>query len=69
MIGRHRFVNYRMLLGLDKETKDALLYIEQAVKQSPTGAVRYAIRTMARSLQASEALQGVPQNLGQVGKG
>jgi hypothetical protein len=69
MLGRQRFVNYRMQLGLDKETKDALLYIAQAVKQSPTGAARFAIRNMARSLQTSEALQGVPQDLSRVENG
>jgi predicted transcriptional regulator len=55
-----------MQLGLDKETKDALLYIAEAVKQSPTGAARYAIRNMARSLQTSETLQGIPQEPAQV---
>jgi predicted transcriptional regulator len=66
MLSRHRFVNFKMLLGLDKETKEALIYIAQAVKQSPTGAARYAIKNMARSLQTSEILQGIPQDPAQV---
>lgn len=60
--GRPRFVIYKLLLGLDKPTNDALLFIAQATGQTPNGAARYAIRQMARAFLTSEAaFKHVPQ--------
>jgi hypothetical protein len=68
--GRPKFVTYKLLLGLDKPAKDDLLFLAQATGQTPNGAIRYAIRQMARAFQVSGAgLQPAPQETAQVKNG
>jgi hypothetical protein len=66
--GRPKFVIYKLLLGLDKDTNDALSDLARATGQSPNGAARFAIRSMARAFHTSEvALQGVSSEPAQSG--